>query len=168
MALGRGWAGSAKQHPGVGTCRVPRHKSHHVSPNTCSGLNFELLRQNEKCKSKSYGPPGDPVHGRGRVPYIHEHGLNQKQGPGHLPALAHATRQDPDVGRERKYVSEASCLPPTAGLRWFLGQRQGWEMNSCSAGPAQNAEGLRAMAKIAIICPKSAASLIVWASLAHL
>ena len=74
--LGHGWAGSAEQHLAVYICREPQHKSHHLSPNTCSGLDFELPRHREKCKSKSCGPPSGP----GLVPCIHGAWAEPKTG----------------------------------------------------------------------------------------
>lgn len=82
-----------------------------------------------------------------------------KAGAGAPPALAHSHRAEPAAGRAKACPGSVLPSQPPAGPRWLPGHRQGWEMNGCSPGPAQNAGGLPAAAKIATICPRSAAPL---------
>lgn len=137
-------------------------------PPTPAGLDFELLRQRqrEKCESKSCGPRSGPVHGHGRVPYIHGAWAEPKTGGRTPPCPGTCSQTRPRRWQSERRPGRVPSPHPAAGLRWL--ERRGGGTNGCSPGPAQNAEGLWAMAKIAMICPKSTAPLIVQASPARL
>lgn len=108
-------------------CSVPHHKSHLTFPSTGSELCLEMLRQRGKCKRRSCDPASEPCHG-------------------HRQTLA--------LAGSRNVSWQCPAFPAPAGPRWLLRHRQGWEMNGCSPGQAQNAA-----AKIATICPKA---LLLW------